>query len=470
MLLLSSLLLFAQIQFDLARLPFVLNNGASPDKHLVETMPGGIAVFDYNNDGKPDIFFANGAELPQGKKFPNRLYRNDGAFRFTDVTDEAGLAGQGYSVGASAADYDGDGHVDLFVAGLYANRLYRNLGNGRFADVTAASGIRSDEWGIAAAWFDYDADGLLDLLVVNYGRIDLAKPRACGNPVRVYCNPKYYPPRPNQLYRNAGNGKFILTKALDAWPGRGMSVAILDYDRDGKWDAFVTNDGLPNSLFRNLGAGNFEEVALVAGVALLDHGKPVASMGVDVDGDTLAVSALSGETYPLFRATAPGQFADQTASSQLGRLSNPYAGWGIVFADFDNDGHRDLFTANSHVDDTLPNYKQPNTVFRALGNGKFEAVAAGLSQTVAAHRGAVAADFDGDAKLDVVVSVIGEAAQLWRNVTPNAGRAVFVPVSRIGGKATVEGQSRFFLPSVGYASSAHVPLHFGLGTPKPLKP
>ncbi|GAB4360350.1 MAG: CRTAC1 family protein [Bryobacter sp.] len=458
-----SLLLFAQIQFELSRLPFVLENGATPEKHLAETMPGGLAVFDYDNDGKLDIFFANGAELPAGKKFPNRLFRNLGNFRFEDVTTAAGLGGEGYSMGASAADFDGDGHIDLFVAGLHANRLYRNLGNGKFADVTAHAGIDSSEWGIAGAWFDYDRDGLLDLLVVNYGFIDLAKPRACGSPQRVYCNPRFYPPRPNHLYRNLGGGKFVRTEALYAWPGRGMSAAILDYDQDGWLDAFVTNDGLPNSLFRNLGNGKFEEMGLLAGVALLDHGKPVASMGVDMDEGKLVVTALSGETYPVFAATAPGQFEDKTAATQIGKLSNPYAGWGVVFADFDNDGHRDLFTANSHVDDTLANYKQPNTVFRNLGNGKFEAVDAGLAARVAAHRGAVAADFDGDGRLDVVVSVIGETAELWKNTTTNVGNYVLVPPPPIGATVTVDGVSRLFSPSLGYASSLYASLHFGLG-------
>lgn len=457
------MLLLASILFELSTLPFTLENGATPEKHLVETMPGGMAVFDYNNDGRPDLFFTNGAALPAGKKFPNRLFRNDGGMKFTDVTKEAGLEGEGYSMGASVADFDSDGHLDLFVAGMYANRLYRNLGDGRFADVTARAGIRSDEWGVAGAWFDADGDGLLDLLVVNYGKIDLAKPRACGEGKRVYCNPKYYPPRPNQFYRNKGGGVFELTKALEAWPGRGMSVAILDYDSDGKLDAFVTNDGLPNSLFRNLGGGKFEETALLAGVALLDHGQAVASMGVDFDGENLVVSALSGETFPLFRKQGRAGFVDRTAASQLGRLSNRYAGWAILLADFDNDGYADVFSANSHVDDTLPNYKQANAVFRSLGNGKYEAVEAGLGGSVAAHRGAVVADLDGDGRLDVVVSRIGEPAELWRNVTPDAGAHRSVPVKRIGESVTVEGKTRVFSPSAGYASSMFVPLHFGLG-------
>ncbi len=456
------MLLLANILFELSTLPFVLDNGKTPEKHLVETMPGGIAVFDYNRDGRPDIFFTNGATLPSGKKFPNRLFRNDGNFQFTDVTKAAGLEGEGYSMGASAADFDGDGHVDLFVAGLYANRLYRNLGDGRFADVTAKAGIQSDEWGVAGAWFDYDQDGLLDLLVVNYGRIDLAKPRACGDKQRIYCHPRYYPPRPNQLYRNLGGGTFVLSPALANFPGRGMSAAIFDYDGDGRLDAFVTNDGLPNALFHNLGKGKFEEAALTAGVALLDHGQAVASMGVDVNEGDVAVSALSGETFPLFRAAGKGAYTDRTAASHLGRLTNPYAGWGILFADFDNDGERDLFTANSHVDDTLPNYRQPNTVFRNLGNGKFEFVDAGLGQAIAAHRGAAVADFDGDGRLDVVVSVIGAPAELWRNVS-KAGHSISIPVEQIGTRVTVDGRTRLFSPSAGYASSIHTPLHFGLG-------
>lgn len=470
-------------------LRFVLENSPTADKHMVETMPGGIAVFDYNGDGRPDIFFANGAALPDLKKsdpkYHNRLFRNDGEWKFTDVTAEAGVAGEGYSLGAAAADFDNDGHVDLFVAGLYRNILYRNLGNGRFADVTAQSKIKSNEWSVAAGWFDFDGDGRLDLLVTNYGRIDLAKPRFCGDSakgLRVYCHPKYYDPRPNQLYRNLGGGVFedvSVSSGIAASAGRGMSIAFADYDADGRMDAFVTNDGLPNFLFRNLGGGKFEETALLAGVALLDNGKPVASMGTDFrdyDGDgkpDIVVTALNGETFPVFRNLGKGMFQDATHVSQMARASNTYAGWGVALVDFDNDGLKDIFTSNSHVNDIVEKfeaavYKQPNTVFRNVGGGKFALVAdSGLSGAVQAHRGAAFADFDGDGRLDAVVTVLGGPAELWRNVTEPAGSWIGIQLDgqSIGAEIRVDGgQVNLMTSSVSYASSVVAPVHFGLGS------
>ena len=469
-------------------LRFVLENSPTADKHMVETMPGGIAVFDYNGDGRPDIFFANGASLPDLKKsdakYHNRLFRNDGGWRFTDVTAEAGLAGEGYSLGAAAADFDNDGHVDLFVAGLYRNILYRNLGNGRFSDVTAQSKIKSNEWSVAAGWFDFDGDGRLDLLVTNYGRIDLAKPRFCGDTargLRVYCHPKYYDPRPNQLYRNLGGGVFedvSVSSGIAASAGRGMSIAFADYDADGRMDAFVTNDGLPNFLFRNLGGGKFEETALLAGVALLDHGRPVASMGTDFrdyDGDgkpDIIVTALNGETFPVFRNLGKGMFQDATHASQMARGSNTYAGWGVALVDFDNDGLMDIFTSNSHVNDIVEKfeaavYRQPNTVFRNIGGGKFALVGdSGLAGAVQAHRGAAFADFDGDGRVDAVVTVLGGPAELWRNVTEPAGNWIGVQLDGqgIGAEVRVDGQVNLMTSSVSYASSVVGPVHFGLGS------
>jgi hypothetical protein len=301
-----------------AGVKFVLENHVTSRKHMIETMPGGVAAFDYNGDGLTDIYFTNGAAIPSLKKesakYHNRLFRNDGGLKFTDVTYDSGVAGEGYSMGAAAADYDNDGKVDLFIAGVYRNILYRNLGNGRFEDVTGKAGIKSDRWSVAAGWFDYDNDGLLDLFVVNYAKWTPEWDRFCGDSakkLRVYCHPKYFEGLPNALYRNlGGGGKFADVTAsagIGDHIGRGMSVAFADYDSDGFMDAFVTNDNLPNFLFRNLGGKRFDETALLAGVALLDHGKPVASMGTDFrdynnDGlPDLTVTALFRETFPLFR-------------------------------------------------------------------------------------------------------------------------------------------------------------------------
>jgi hypothetical protein len=264
--------------------------------------------------------------------------------------------------------------------------------------------------------------------------------------------------------------------------GRGMSVAFADYDGDGRMDAFVTNDGLPNFLFHNLGGGKFEETALLAGVALLDHGKPVASMGADFrdyDGDGLpdiVVTALNGETFPVFRNLGKGLFQDSTHASQIAKLSNSYAGWGVALADFDNDGRKDIFTSNSHVNDVVEQveaavYKQPNTVFRNAGGGKFAAVAnSGLESTKQAHRGAAIADFDGDGKLDAVVTILGQPAELWRNVTEGAGNWIGIQLEGtrsnrdgIGAEVRLAGQHNTMTSSVSYVSSVVGPVHFGLG-------
>jgi len=483
-----SILLIAQIHFSPQTAPpFTLQNNPTPDKHMVETMPGGIAVFDYNNDGRPDLFFTNGASLPDLKtKHPNRLYRNDGNWKFTDVTIEANLSGSGYSIGAAAADFDNDGHVDLFVAGLYSNHLYRNLGTGKFEELTS-TGIQSNEWSVAAGWFDYDNDGKLDLLVTNYGRIDLAKPRFCGDQtkkLRVYCHPRYYAPRPNQLYRNLGNGKFedtTISSGLSKNLGRGMSIAFADYDADGRMDAFVTNDNLPNFLFHNLGKGIFEEVALLSGVALLDNGKPIASMGTDFrdyDNDgrpDVVITALNGETFPLFRNMGQGQFTDQTNASLLSRLTNTHSGWGVGLIDFDNDGNKDLFTANAHVNDIVEQfeaatYKQANTIFRNTGSGKFEATRSGLELSLKAHRGAAFADFDGDGSVDIVVTSLSDATEVWRNTSQTTHNWLAIHLTgtksnrdAIGATIRIGSQANIKTTSVSYASSIHVPVHFGLG-------
>ncbi|MBM3811414.1 MAG: CRTAC1 family protein [Acidimicrobiia bacterium] len=477
-----------------AGVKFVLDNHASPDKQMIETMAGGMAAFDYDGDGRTDLFFTNGAAIPSRKKeapkYWNRLYRNvtepGGAIRFQDVTEQAGLAGEGYSMGAAAADFDNDGHVDLFVAGVYRNLLYRNLGNGKFEEITGKSGIQSDIWSVAGGWFDYDNDGLVDLLVVNYSNWSAEANRFCGDTarkIRVYCHPKYFDPVPNQLYRNLGGGRFqdvTAASGIGGSKGRGMSVAFADYDNDGRIDAFVTNDNLPNFLFRNLGGGKFEETGLLAGAALLDNGKPVASMGADFrdynnDGQPdIIVTALAGETFPLFRNDGKGGFRDQTFASRLGPQTIRRSGWGVGFIDFNNDGWKDLFTANSHVNDiigmfeALP-YKEPNAVFANLGNGEFRDDSATFTLS-RAHRGAAFADFNGDGRMDVAVSCLNEPAELWENVTGGGHhwirlmpRGVKSNRDGIGARFRIGTQSNWMSPSVSYASSSHAGVHFGLG-------
>jgi len=471
---------------------FLLSNYPTPDKHMIETMAGGLAVFDYDGDGKPDIFFTNGAPIPSLKKtdpkFWNRLYHNEGGLRFKDVTESAGVAGDGYSMGAAAADYDNDGRPDLFVAGVNRNILYHNLGNGKFEDVTEKAGIKSGKWAVAAGWFDYDNDGNLDLWVVHYAKWTPATDRWCGDTarnIRIYCHPKYYEGLASTLYRNRGDGTFedVSQKAgIANYPGRGMSVAFADYDHDGYMDVFVTNDNMPNFLFHNKGNGTFEEDALLAGVALRGDGKPVASMGTDFrdynnDGlPDILFTALAGETFPLFRNDGKGSFSDVTYSSHLGGLSLHHSGWGVGLFDFNNDGFKDIFTSNSHVNDRVELfeaavYKEPDTLFLNGGNGTFSdaSAAAGFTESKA-HRGAAFADFDGDGRIDIVVSSLGESIELWHNVSAVPNHWIDLKLqgakcnrNGIGAVIHIGSQWNEMTSAVSYASSSLTPVHFGLG-------
>ncbi len=474
---------------------FVLHNSPTPEKHMIETMAGGLAIFDYDGDGLPDLFFTNGAALPSleksGPQYWNRLYHNEGHMKFRDVTKDAGVAGAGYSMGAAAGDYDNDGRPDLFVAGVNRNILYHNLGGGHFEDVTDKAGIRSGEWAVAAGWFDYNNDGLLDLWVVHYAKWTPGSPvdqRFCGDSqrgIRIYCHPKYFDGLASTLYRNRGDGTFqdVSEEAgITAFAGRGMSVAFADYDHDGYADVFVTNDNMPNFLFHNLGNGKFEEVALLAGVALRGDGKPVASMGADFrdyDNDgwpDISVVALAHETFPLFHNTGKGSFTDATYASRMAGLTQNHSGWGTGFADFNNDGFKDLFTANSHVNDRVELfepavYKEPNSVFVNLGNGSFADMseAAGLN-AVKAHRGSAYADFDGDGKIDAVVSSLEGPVELWHNVSPAPNHWIDLKLTGthgnrdgIGARIQIGPQYNDMTSAVSYASSSLAPVHFGVG-------
>jgi len=474
-----------------AGLSFVYRNSPTPEKYFVESAPGGLAVFDYNNDGRPDIFFTNGAPTPglvkNSPSYSNRLYRNDGGLRFSDVTAAAGLEGVGYAMGAAAADYDNDGHVDLFVAGVRQNQLLHNRGDGRFEDVTATSGIASGDWGVAAVWFDYDKDGRLDLFVVNYVKWAPDTNRYCGDQgrgVRIYCHPRFFEGLPDRLYHNLGNGKFedVSSRAgIATHVGKGMSAATADFDHDGLMDLFVTNDTVPNFLFRNKGDGSFEEIGLLAGLSVPASGRPVSSMGVDAqdydnDGlEDILFTALSGETFPLFHNDGRHEFSEKTTAAGLATSTARLSGWCAAFVDVDNDGWKDIFTANSHANDRVSDssgWNLANSLWLNDRRGRFQDVTAdaGFAGVEAAHRGCGLADFDGDGRIDVAVLVLGGNAELWHNETDTPNRWLMVRLigtksnrDGIGARVTVGQQVRTMTTAIGYASSSHAGLHFGLG-------
>ena len=489
----------APIRFELSRLPAVLENHPTPQRHLVETMAGGLAAFDYDGDGRIDLFLTSGAPLPslvkQAGRDDNRLLHNDRNLVFRDVTAGSGLEGAGYAIGAAAADYDNDGRVDLFVAGAQGSHLYHNDGSGHFSDVTDRAGLRTSEWAVHAVWLDYDRDGKLDLFVVNYLTWTPQSSPICHAPgmeMTVYCDPRQVDGLPNRLYRNRGDGTFedvSIASGIGRFTGKGMSAVSADYDGDGYPDIFVTNDTLPNFLFHNLRNGKFEEVALDAGVALPQNGQVVSGMGADFqdfddDGHPdIVFTALAGQTFTLYQNLGAGSFRDATYRSRLGPQSIRKSGWGVVLADFDNDGWKDLFTAGSHVTDNIEalsgdKYLLPNALFRNLGNGILQDVSAFAGdefQVSRAHRGVAVADFDNDGRLDVAVSVLGEAPELWHNVT--AGQQSWVAFELtgrtcnrdgIGTEIRVNGQLGARVSSQGYASSALVPVHFGLGAAGPV--
>ena len=480
---------------------FVLQNSATPARHQIETMVGGVAIFDYNGDGKPDIYFVNGARQPQLDKpdpsFYNRLYRNNGNGSFTDVTEAAGVRGDGFATGVTVGDFDNDGWEDLFVAGVNRNILYRNRGDGTFQDVTEKAGLNPPAgvrkpWSVSAGWFDYDHDGRLDLFVVNYCAWDPEKEHACTiGSARTYCHPKYYDPLPNSLYHNNGDGTFTdvsVRSGIAAHTGKGMALSFLDFDRDGLLDVFVTNDTTPNALFRNLGDGKFQDVALEAGVAFNNDGRAVSSMGsdgrdIDNDGrEDLFVTANEGETFPLFRNLGRGLFADITDASGVGRQTRASTGWSMGIFDFNNDGAKDLFAACGSIDDNVEEFshrasRQRNFVLANAGAGKFEDVSsrAGVDfQKAAWNRGAAFGDLDGDGRVDVVVSRIGERAAIFRNTS--AGRNHYLAVRLRGRRSNRDGlgamvhvtgssgrqQWNRATTAVGYGSSSDRTVYFGM--------
>lgn len=488
---------------DRAAVRFISNASPTPNKHQPEAMLTGVALFDYDGDGYLDIYFVNGGGMPslvkEGPQHQNRLFRNNHNLTFTDVTERAGLGGAGYGMGVAVGDYDNDGWPDLYLANVNGNQLFHNNGDGTFTDVTAKAhvpgGIYAGKkmWSVAAAWFDYNNDGLLDLFVSNYCQWDPNNEPACiTNGIRMSCSPRYYKPLPHTLYRNNGDGTFTDVSAATGLAdqlGRGMGVAIADYDGDGYTDVFVANDDAPLQLFHNISGKRFEEVAADAGVQFAENGNVISGMGVDFRDlfnkglPSLWVTAVEKETFPLFVNVGRGQFADKTAASGLAMDTFEMSGWSNSIVDLDNDGWKDLLVARSNVQDNISEvsprrWPEPMTVFRNLGNGRFQNVSSTAGpdfEKPAAHHGLAVGDLDNDGRMDAVVTVLNGAARVFHNTTKNANHWILLKLmgaksNRMGIGAKIrltaaDGSVQFnhVTTSTGFASSSDARVHFGLG-------
>jgi hypothetical protein len=416
-------------------------------KYFVETMGAGVAMIDYDNDGLQDLFFVNGAPLPgyrpPGPMLP-ALYHNLGGGRFQEVTRQAGLAVQMYGMGCAVGDFDNDGFDDLFVtAVLGPSRLFRNLGSGKFADVTASAGLPLDHrFATSAAWLDYDRDGNLDLFVCNYVRYRTVKddlPCYFKEHIRSYCIPFAYDPAPSSLYHNDGHGHFTdvsRSSGIASSPGKSLAVGIFDFDRDSWPDILVANDTTPTHLFRNNRDGTFSETAPAMGIAYGPSGAAKAGMGVDVADDrndgrvSVAMGNFSSEMAGYYQQTDGGFFDERSVAAGIGEPSRQFLTFGTLFLDLDNDGWKDLFLANGHVQDNVGlfhsdvSYEQRPLLYRNLGGAHYREVAseAGPPLTVPiVARGAARGDLDNDGRLDLVVTTNNGPAHLWRNVVEPVG-------------------------------------------------
>ena len=423
-----------------ARLDFKQVSSSTSVKYLLETMGGGVAVLDYDNDGRLDIFFTNGAFLKdpmsrnerpdkRDRRFWDRLYHQQPDGTFEDVTERSGLRGSGYSMGVAVGDYDNDGYVDLYVTGYGKNLLYRNLGNGSFADVTEKANVAAGGWSTSAGWCDYDRDGRLDLFVARYLDWDFDRGSiVCGDTKsapRAYCHPDNFSGTTNILFRQNANGTFedVSRKAGISDPsGKALGLAFADFDNDGSIDVFVANDSVRQSLYRNNGDGTFSDIAVMAGTGFNENGKTFAGMGVDTadynnDGFVdIFITTLSNETYPLFQNSRDLSFTWVTSTSGVGPISLVYTGWGARFVDVDNDGWRDIFVAQGHVLDTIEKstsylrYKQAPLLMRNTGSGfvNITATAGEAFSIPIAGRGAAFGDLNNDGQVDLIVNALND--------------------------------------------------------------
>lgn len=488
----------ASALFEFSGLDFLHRNSATTQKYLVETMGGGAALLDYDADGRLDVFLVNGGKLDDPVQLPadfrrrdpaywNRLYKQNANGTFTDVTVKAGLsqAANVYGMGAGAGDFDNDGLTDLYVTGYGGNTLYRNTGGGVFADVTKESGTGVGGWSVSAAWLDYDNDGKLDLFVARYLDWDLGRNILCGSPFHAYCRPDKFEGVTNVLLRNEGGGKFrdvSVESGIGAVKGKGMGVAVSDYDGDGFVDVFVANDGMEQHLFHNERNGKFVERGLEAGVALSDDAKTFAGMGAsfgdfDNDGDPdLVVTNLALEKFALYRNEGGGRFAYASLESGLAALTARSSGWGVGLADFDNDGWKDVFAAQGHVLDNVERihsglrYREVPAVYRNRGDGRFEAAAVSAGLPAVAGRGVAFGDLDNDGDVDAVMFVLGGRPVVLKNRAVKPGltvRLVGVRANRDGVGAVVRaGEQMVEATAAGsYLSSSDGRVHLA-GSPE----
>ena len=474
-------------------------------KYLIESMVGGVAVLDFDGDGLLDLFFVNGAALQDpmpssaqpdksDPRYWNRLYRNNGNGTFTDVTEKAGVQGRGYGMGVAAGDYDNDGHPDLYVTNFGKNILYHNNGDGTFTDITDKAGVAGGGWSAGACWLDYDRDGRLDLFVARYLEWDFSLNKYCGENrpgYRAYCHPDQFNPIQYLLYHNKGDGTFTeisQASGIARSPGKGLGVAVDDFDRDGWPDVFVANDSFPEQLFRNNGNGTFTETALSLGLAYDDSGKTFAGMGADFgdydkDGwPDVFVDSLANQRYSLFR-NAQGSFDYTSDPTGVARVTLPHSGWGTKFADLNNEGWKDLLVAQGHVMDNIQltqpsvHYLEPLLLLRNMG-GKFEdasAQAGPAFKTPLAARGVAVGDLNNDGLLDVAINCNNGPSVILTNASGPENN--WLLVNTIGTASNRDGigarlrlvsgsgseQYGFVSTAGSYLSSSDKRVHFGLG-------
>jgi hypothetical protein len=477
--------------------------GAQGKKWMPETMGGGVAVLDYDGDGRPDLLFVSGAYWPGDQRAATQksslaLYRNTGYDatglpRFENVTRAAGLERVFYGMGASVADYDNDGRDDVYVTGLDGNFLFHNRG-GRFEEIAARAGLRDSGWGTSSAWLDYDGDGLLDLYVGRYVDWSPEKDLFCtlDGKTKSYCTPERYPGGSSRLYRNLGDGRFEdVTKKAGVYNDnqKALGVAPWDFDGDGRIDLLVANDTAPNNLFRNKGDGTFEDVGIPAGVAVDEAGRARGAMGAawadtkNGKGQSVAIGNFSNELKSLYWTDSGEVFLDESPRSGVGPTSLLDLTFGVLFFDADLDGKMDLLLANGHVEPTVQevqkdvSYRQPPVLYRNAGDGHFTPLgerSGDLAKPLVA-RGAAYADLDGDGDLDVILVENGGPARVYLNPTNAPAKSVRVHLTgagksnrdAIGARVTATVGPRTLTQQVSggqsYLSASEKTLTFGLG-------